>query len=163
MNKDQKQNTINLIKSNLLQNQFIAVIHYRGMNDKQLYDMRVSLKSNGCGMKISKNTLLRIALRETKLDIISGYISGPSALLFSDDPVALSKIISDIAKKSEFLKIIVGLYNKNIVNEDAILNMAKLGSKEEVRSKFLGILNVAQSNFVRVLTAPGKGLATLKV
>lgn len=132
------------------------------MSDKQLYDLRVSLKAKGCGMKIAKNTLVKVAVKKTELESLSEYLSGPTAILYSQDPVALSKIISDMAKKVEVLKIKVGFFNKSLVTEASIKEMAKLGSFDEVRSSFLGIINSKQSNFVRLLTAPEKGLATLK-
>jgi large subunit ribosomal protein L10 len=140
----------------------VAVIHYRGMNDKQLYDLRVALKAKGCNMKIAKNTLVKVALKGTDLEALFPHLNGPTAILYSQDPVALSKALSDIAKQVELLKIKVGFFNKSLVTEAVIKEMAKLGSLEEVRSSFLGVLKGAQSNFVRILTAPEKGLATLK-
>jgi len=48
------------------------------------------------------------------------------------------------------------------MSESAIKEMAKLGSLDEVRSSFIGLLKATQSKFVRVLNAPKDGLATLK-
>jgi ribosomal protein L10 len=48
------------------------------------------------------------------------------------------------------------------LNEANVNDLAKLGSIEEVRASFIGILKGAQSNFVRVLSAPEMGLANLK-
>jgi large subunit ribosomal protein L10 len=162
MNREQKSQLVTSLQNNLVNSAFVAVIHYRGMSDKQLYDLRVALKSKGCGMKIAKNTLVKVAVEKTELKALSQHLSGPTALLYSQDPVALSKVIADMAKQIEVLKIKVGFFNKSLVTESAIKEMAKLGSIEEVRASFLGILNAAQSNFVRLLTAPEKGLATLK-
>jgi large subunit ribosomal protein L10 len=162
MNREQKSQLVTSLQNNLVNSAFVAVIHYRGMSDKQLYDLRVALKSKGCGMKIAKNTLVKVAVEKTELKALSEHLSGPTALLYSQDPVALSKIIADMAKQIEVLKIKAGFFNKSLVTESTIKEMAKLGSFEEVRASFLGILNAAQSNFVRLLTAPEKGLATLK-
>lgn len=162
MNKNEKANLVAYFKDKLISNAFIAIIHYRGMSDKQLYDFRVALKAKGCGMKIAKNTLVKVAIQGTHLEILQSHLTGPTAVLYSQDPVALAKTLSDKSKEIEALKIITGFFNKSLINENAIKEMAKLGSLDEVRASFVGLLKGAQTNFVRILSAPQKGLATLK-
>lgn len=162
MNKDQKLELVSSLKNNLIGSAFVAVIHYRGMSDKELYDMRVALKAKDCNMKIAKNTLVKVALKGTDLEVLTPHLSGPTAVLYSQDVVALSKVLSDASKQLEVLKIKVGYFNKLLITESAIKEMAKLGSLNDVRASFIGILKGAQTNFVRVLSAPEKGLASLK-
>lgn len=162
MNRNEKSTLILNVKDKLLSNAFVAIVHYRGMNDKQLYDFRVALKTKGCGIKIAKNTLVKVAIGGTDLEVLKSHLVGPCAILYSQDPVALSKTITDTAKEVEALKIVTGFFNKSLLNAKAINDMAKLGSLEEVRGSFVGLLKGAQTNFVRILSAPQKGLATLK-
>lgn len=162
MNKNQKQDLVSTLKDKLTSSAFVAVIHYRGMTDKQLYDMRVALKAKDCNMKIAKNTLVKVAVKGTDLEALTPHLSGPTAVLYSQDVVALSKVLTDISKQLDVLKIKVGFFNKSLITESAIKNMAKLGSLNDVRASFIGVLKGAQSNFVRILSAPEKGLATLK-
>jgi large subunit ribosomal protein L10 len=162
MNKDQKADLVSSLKSKLTGSAFVSVVHYRGMSDKELYDLRVALKSKNCNMKIAKNTLVKVAIKGTDLEVLTPHLTGPTAILYSQDPVALAKAASDIAKQVEALKIKVGYFNKELITESAIKDMAKLGSLEEVRASFIGILKATQSKFVRVLNAPEQGLATLK-
>jgi len=160
MNRDQKEELISLLKDKLTTNSFVAIIHYRGMSDKQLYDMRVALKAKDCGRKIAKNTLVKVALQGTHLESLTPYLSGPTAVLYSQDMIALSKVISDFSKEVEVLKIKIGYLDKELISEDAIKDLADLGSLEEVRASFLGKLTGVQSNFVRVLQAPESGEAS---
>ncbi len=162
MNKNQKLELVSSLKDKLTNSAFVAVIHYRGMSDKQLYDMRIALKAKGCNMKIAKNTLVKVALKGTDLEALTPHLNGPTAVLYSQDVVALSKVISDVAKQLDVLKIKVGYFNKSLITENAIKEMAKLGSLNDVRASFIGVLKGAQTNFVRVLSAPEKGLASLK-
>lgn len=162
MNRDQKSQLVASLQSKLVGSAFVAVIHYRGMTDKQLYDLRVALKAKGCGMKIAKNTLVKVAIQKTELESLTEHLSGPTAVLYSQDPVALCKVVADMAKQVQVLQIKVGFFNKALVTEATIKEMAKLGSLEEVRASFLGLLSAKQSNFVRLLTASEKGLAANK-
>jgi large subunit ribosomal protein L10 len=113
-------------------------------------------------MKIAKNTLVKVAIKKTDLELLTEHLCGPTAILYSQDPVALSKVVVDTARQNEHLKIKAGFFNKAIVNESTIRDMAKLGSIEEVRASFIGLLSAKQANFVRLLTAPEKGLAANK-
>ncbi|NBV06175.1 MAG: 50S ribosomal protein L10 [Proteobacteria bacterium] len=160
MNKNQKAELVSSLKDQLTNSVFVAVVHYRGMSDKQIYDMRVALKSKSCGMKIAKNTLIRVAIKGTDLEALTPHLKGPTAILYSQDLIALSKVISDFAKEIEVLKIKIGYLNKELITENTINDLAKLGSLEEVRASFIGKLKGIQSNFVRILNAPESGLAS---
>lgn len=160
MLKNKKSELISGLKSDLSSNNFVVLVHYRGMTDKQLYDMRVALKTKNCGMKISKNTLAKIAIRGTNLEAFEPHLKGPIAILYSNDPIGLSKIICDFAKHAQVLKIKIGYLDKALVNEDIISNLSKLGSLEEVRASFVGTIKAVQSNFVRITNAPNEGLAS---
>lgn len=160
MNRDEKTALVSELKDKAVNSDCVILVHYRGLTDKQLYDMRVALKSKDCGMKIAKNTLIRIAIKDTELEGLSEYLKGPTALLYSKDPVALSKIVSDTAKANEALKFQAGFLDKALVPESTIKSLASLGSLDDVRASFIGVLNAAQSNFVRILNAPSEGLAS---
>jgi len=162
MNRNQKSELVSYVKSSISGSPFIAVIHYRGMTDKQLFDFRVSLKSKSCNIKIAKNTLLKVAFKDTDVNAISTYLNGPTAIIYSQDPIAACKIIADTAKQVESLKILTGFFNKSLINESAIKDLAKLGSIDEVRASFIGLLQSQQSQFLHILSAPENGLATLK-
>ena len=160
ISKTQKTALVSTLKDKFAAASCVVVVHYRGMNGKQLYDMRVSLKSKNCGMKISKNTLAAIAIKGTELEPLTSYLEGPTAILYSQDPVALSKVITDAAKETEFLKVRIGYLDKALIKDSDISNLAKLGSMNEVRASFLGTLTAIQANFARVLNAPQAGLAS---
>lgn len=160
MNRNQKADLISALKDKLTNSTFVAVVHYRGMSDKQLYDMRVALKAKSCNMKIAKNTLVKVAIKGTELEALSSHLSGPTAILYSQDMVALSKVISDFSKEVDLLKIKIGYLNKELISENTIRDLAKLGSLEEVRASFIGKLKGVQSNFVRILQAPEAGMAS---
>lgn len=161
MDRNQKSELVAQLKENLTRSAFVAIVHYRGMSDKELYNMRSALKAKGCGMKIAKNTLVRVAIEGTELEVIKPHLSGPTAILYSQDPVALAKTLTDFAKKIEILKIKIGYLNKSLITENAIKNLATLGSLEEVRASFLGTLTAVQSGFVRIVNAPQSGMASL--
>jgi large subunit ribosomal protein L10 len=162
MNRNQKSDLVSYIQSNISGSQFIAIIQYRGMSDKQLFNLRVALKSKNCNIKIAKNTLIKVAFKGTNLEKLDNHLNGPTAIVYAQDPVALSKVIVDTSKQVESLKIITGFFNNNLMSESTIKDLAKLGSMDDVRASFVGILKSQQLQFLNILGAPEKGLATLK-
>ncbi len=161
MNRTQKVDLVTSMKEALTNSDFIVLLHYRGMSDKQLYDFRVNLKSKGVNLKIIKNTLAKVAVKGSDLEILSPYLSGPTAICYANDPVSLAKIATQGARENESLKIQAAYLNKSILSKDAIDSLSKLGSLEEVRSSFLSVLQGAQSKFVRVLNAPASGVVAV--
>lgn len=161
MNRTQKADLVAVMKESLTKSNFIVLLHYRGLSDKQLYDFRVSLKSKGVSLKILKNTLAKVAIKGSDLEVLTPYLSGPTAIAYANDPVSLAKIAVEAAKGNQALKIQAGYLNKSILSIDAIDSLSKLGSLEEVRSSFLSVLQGAQSKFVRVLNAPATGMVAV--
>jgi large subunit ribosomal protein L10 len=161
MNRDQKKQLVDSLKNSLTDNKFVVLMHYRGLSDKSLYDLRVSLKKNDIQLKIAKNTLVKVAIKGTDLEALNPHLSGPVAIAYADEPVALARIIIAAAKQNQLLKIQAGYLNKSVLSKDAIDSLSRLGSLEEVRAKFLGVLTGAQSQFVRVVNAPASGMVAL--
>jgi large subunit ribosomal protein L10 len=161
MHRTQKVSLVTSMKEALIKSNFIVLFHYRGMTDKQLYDLRVSFKSKDINLKIMKNTLAKVAVEGSDLEILSPYLVGPTAICYANDPVSLAKILTQSTKNNDVIKIQAAYLNKVILSKDAIDSLSKLGSLEEVRSSFLSVLQGSQSKFVRVLNSPALGMITL--
>jgi len=161
MNKDQKIKLVSDIKEDLLESELVVLLHYRGLSDNALYNFRKNLKEKEAKLKVAKNTLIKVAIKGTDLDVLDSHLNGPTALAYAKDPVALAKVISDASKSNELLKIQIGYLNQEILSKDAIGGLSKLGSLEEVRASFIGAINAAQSNFVRLVNASPSGIISL--
>lgn len=161
MKREEKLSLVENLKEGLTNSQCVALLHYRGLSDKQLYDFRVALKDNDVKLKIAKNTLIKIAIKGSDLEALSSYLKGPTAVVYANDPVSLAKVVSKSTKENQALVLQAGYLNKSILSKDAIDNLSKLGSLEEVRASFIGTLTATQAKFLRVVNAPGSGMVSL--
>lgn len=161
MNREEKALLVDNLRDGLTNSQCVALLHYRGLTDKQLYDFRVALKDKNVKLKIAKNTLIKVAIKGSDLEPLSSYLKGPTAVVYANDPVSLAKVVSTATKENEVLQIQVGYLNKTILSKDAIDNLSKLGSLEEVRASFIGTLTAAQGKFLRLVNAPASGVVSL--
>jgi len=161
MDRNQKAQLVSTIKEDLLNSELVVLLHYRGLSDKALYNFRKDLKLKKAHLRVAKNTLVKVAIKDTDLSILEPHLNGPVAIAYAKDPVALAKVVFDSSKSNELLQIQVGYLNKGILPKDAIGGLSKLGSLEEVRASFIGTIQGAQSGFVRVLGAAPSGMVSI--
>lgn len=161
MNREEKKQLVGDLKEELESSAMIVLVHYHGLNDSSINQIRGELRSNQCTMRVAKNTLTKIAISNSKLDVLDQYLQGPIALIYSQEAVSLAKTLNKSLKENQSLKLIAGYFNEKVVNENEISNLAKLGSIDEVRISFLGNIKGVQSKFVRVLNSHQTGLTSL--
>ena len=58
--------------------------------------------------KVAKNRLAKLALKDTDYTGLDEYLTGPTALAYSDDPVAAAKAAVEFAKTNDKLEIVGG-------------------------------------------------------
>ena len=153
MQKKIKEEKISLAKDIMSDNTFMVIVDYKGLNAKGMSAFRRTLKSKGANMKIFKNNLIKRAVNETKDEFkgLNDFFIGQTALSYSKDPVALSNILVNFSKENEAVKIKGGFFEGKIIDINMIENLAKLGSLEEVRAKFVGLLQAPASTLARLL------------
>mgnify|MGYP001821563404 FL=1 len=86
-------------------------------------------------------------------------LSGPTAIAYSDDPVAAPKVISAFAKKNDKLKIVGGSYSGTLLDADKVKALAEMPSLDELRAKLLSLINTPATRLAMVLQAPAGQLA----
>ena len=137
----------------------VIITHYHGLTVAEITELRKSLRKNGAFFKIVKNTLSKIAVANAELTHDPNIFSGPTAIAYSDDPVAAAKGIVEFTKANDNLKIIGGIVNDKILTENEIQHLAKLPSLDQLRGKIVGIVQAPAANLARVIQAPAGALA----
>tara|TARA_Y100000389_G_scaffold115423_1_gene112495 strand:- start:1519 stop:2031 length:513 start_codon:yes stop_codon:yes gene_type:complete len=162
MNREDKTGLVSFMKSEFQNKSSFVLIDYRGINNSDFTDFRNKLRNKGLLVKVAKNTLIKIAVQDTKLEVLDKYLVGPTVVIYGDDIVSLAKIVSKACSDNDNLKFTTGYYNKDLINDSDLKKFSKLKSIEESRATFIGLLNSAQSRFVSTLKAPmSKSLALL--
>lgn len=130
-----------------------------GLTVAEATDLRRQMRDAGAGFKVTKNRLTRLALKGTKFEALSDLFTGPTAIAYSDDPVAAARIAVQFADKNDRLKIIGGGMDEKLLDEASVTALAKLPSLDELRGKLVGMLNTPATRVASVLQAPGGQLA----
>ena len=137
----------------------VIVTHYHGLTVSEVTKLRRNLRENGASFKVVKNTLSKIAASNVELGCDPEMFSGPTAIAYSEDPVAAAKGVVEFAKANDNLKIIGGVVNDKILDVSAIQQLAKLPSLDVLRGRLVGILQTPATNLARVAAAPAGALA----
>jgi large subunit ribosomal protein L10 len=156
----QKTATVDEIKQKLTASSAVILTDYRGLTVKEMQALRAKLREVGGEVKVYKNTLTELALRELALPDMDELLQGPTLFTFSTgDPVAPAKALVDFAKDHKQLEVKGGFIERRLVAADAIKALAALPSREELVAKLLGTMLNPMSGLVRVMNGPAAAMA----
>ncbi|MDA9597720.1 50S ribosomal protein L10 [Candidatus Pelagibacter sp.] len=161
MNKEQKKNYISDISAKFENSEAILVTHYQGLTMSQLDELRSQMRVHGIKFQITKNRITKIALEKTKCKDLSNLFTGPTAVAFSNDAIISARILSKFSKNNENLKLLGGFMENDILDQEAIQNVANLPTLDEARAKIVGILTTPASKLVSILLARSEKMSTL--
>ena len=99
MDKIQKQETVNNLKESFESSDGVVVTHYLGLNTAELTELRVKVGEVGARFCVAKNSLVKLASKDTVYKGLEEYFNGPTALVFSKDPIAGIKVIKKYTEK----------------------------------------------------------------
>lgn len=134
------------------------LVDYRGLNVEEDTDLRNKLRAANVKYFVIKNTLLRLASKETGLEGLDEALHGPTAIaVSSEDAVAPAKVLSDFAKDNEKLEIKAGFMDGAVMSLDEIKKLAATPNRETLIAKMMGSLNAPVSNLVRLLSTIADG------
>lgn len=137
----------------------VVVTHYSGLNVAEMTDLRAKMLNAGASFKVSKNRMAKLALEGTTAAPIAELFSGPTAIAWSDDPVAAPKIIAEFAKDNDNLVILGGVMGDTVLDANGVQALAKLPSLDELRGKIVGIISTPATRIAAITAAPAGQLA----
>src|SRR3989338_6025093 len=127
---------------------------YQGLTMSQLSVIRIQLSEINAELIVTKNNLLRIALKDSHINIDDASIEGPIATLLAyDDESSPIKVLTKGLKDIQIGKIKSGILDGEILDEAKIQKLASLPSKDELRAKVVGSLGAPLYGIVGVLQA----------
>lgn len=160
MLRQEKESFVSHIRSELTNSSIVvAVTRQPGITVEEITKLRKDMHKAESNLKILKNTLARIAIKDSVLDPIGQYLEGPTGLAYSNNPVGLAKAISEFAKANEKLVILGGVMDGKAIGAEVIKELASLPSVDELRAKIIGLLTAAASKIVRTIKEPSARVA----
>lgn len=172
MNRQEKSEEIGALKKLLDGAQLAVVADYAGLTVSAMVELRTELRKSQGRYRVVKNTLAKIATKETELKGLHTNLKGPVGIVYTKgDAAGTAKTVTAFAKSHPEFKVRGGvLADGTVLNEQGIEALSSLPGKDQLRSmllgalkgvpqKFVGTLAAVPGGFVRVLEARRKKLA----
>jgi large subunit ribosomal protein L10 len=135
----------------------IFITDFKGLDVDQITRLRKDLRENGVKYIVAKNTLMRIAAKDAGYDDIVGYLSGPSAIAFSNvDPNVPAKILYDALKEFKEVgkpEVKAFCVDRSLFAAADVERIAKLPPREILLSQLVSAVEGPISGLVGTLDA----------
>ena len=141
LNLTQKQELVKEMASILNGAEFVLTADYSGLTSNELNELRKTTREAGVFVKLVKNNMLKMALKESQFSSMSEHISGPQIIAVGkEDAGKFAKSIKDFTDKHENLKPKAINYQGQDLDISELKKLASLPTYEEAISKLLSVM-----------------------
>lgn len=160
--RDKKQALVNELNDLLSSAKMTVFAHYDGLTVADLQKLRRAAREQGIVIKVVKNRLVRVALKEQAAlkDVDTSSLVGQ--LLYavsSEDEVAPAQALAAFAKTNAELKLAGAISAEgNLLGVDEVKSLATLPSKNELIAQVLATLSSPLHDVVGGLSGNLHGL-----
>jgi large subunit ribosomal protein L10 len=139
---------------------FFIVIGYQGLKVSHMTELRQRLQKAGAEVHVVKNSIFRIAAKESGVAELNGSLAGQMAVVTGQKDIsAAAKALKNFAAEFDKLKLKFGFLNNQRLEQTAIVALADLPSLDVLRAKLLGLLNAPATKLVTLINTPASQLA----
>ena len=144
-----KNDKVALIKEKIDKAQVAIVTNFNGLTVEEITKVRRALQKEDGDYMVTKNTLAKIAIKDTPYEVLADVLSGPVAIAFGfKDQVTPAKALSTFIKETKKGEIIAAALDGKFLNANEAKALAELPTKEEIYAKMLGSINSPASGLV---------------
>ncbi len=118
-----------------------VVIEFKGLAVEKDTAFRKSVRESKAQYRVSKNTLLRLAVKETPFEPLGGAFKGASAVATThEDVIALAKAINGFLKDNPAAQFKAGIMDGRQISMKELQTLAELPSREVLIAKLLYLM-----------------------
>lgn len=155
MPTQRKIETVADLTDKFARQQLTVVADYRGLTVAELTTLRKKLRETGAEFIVAKNTLIKIAARETGGEAIESVLEGPTGLVIAYEDVAksakaLQDFLRDVRKP---VTIRGGLLGKSALPADGLEAVTKLPTRTDILAQIVGGVSSPLGGVVGILNA----------
>lgn len=161
MNREEKARVIEELTEKL-KGGSVVFVDYKGMNVAQSTRLRARSRESGVEFVVAKNTLAQRAANQAGVEEISEYLVGPTALAFSEDPVASAKLMAEFSDEIGTFELKGGLLDgEQVVDEEGVVALSRLPEREQLIAQVVGGIQSPFAGLVNVLSGTIRNLAVV--
>jgi large subunit ribosomal protein L10 len=141
MEKNQKFAEVAVLKETFASATSAVVIEFKGLVVDKDTAFRKSVRESRAQYRVSKNTLLRLAVKDTSFEALGGSFKGSSAIATtSTDVIALAKAINSFLKDNPAATFKAGVMDGKLFDAKQLQVLAELPSRDVLIAKLLYLM-----------------------
>lgn len=153
MNREEKTELLNMLHEVFSNAESVVITEYLGLTVAEADELRNKVRDAGASLRVTKNRIARLAVKDTKFEGLADLFKGPVAMAYANDPIAACKACVQFAKNNEKLVIVGGALSDKALTLDEIKELAAIPSMDELRAKLVGLLQAPAAKLARVTKA----------
>lgn len=153
MNREEKTELLAELNGIFNGAESVVLAEYIGLTVAEAEALRKKIREAGASLRVTKNRIARLALKDTKFEGLTDLFKGPVVMAYASDPIAACKACVQFAKENEKLVIVGGALSDKMLTMDEIKELASIPSMDELRAKLVGLLQAPASKVARVCKA----------
>lgn len=165
ISRAQKEQAVSDLTDLLTSSRMTVMAEYTGLTVKDAQELRAAAKESNTTLKVVKNRLVKVALKDVPAlkDADTSLLKGQLLYAFNpDDEVAPAQALDTFAKKHPELKMVGAIDSEgNLLDEAQIKRLASLPSKDQLRGQLVGVLAGPARGMVSVLIGNTRGLVNV--
>ncbi len=141
MEKNQKIAEVAELKETFATATSAVVIEFKGLVVDKDTAFRKNIRESKGHYRVGKNTLLRLAVKDTTFEGLGGSFKGNSAVATTkDDVVALAKAVNGFLKDNPAATFKAGIMDGKAINAQQLQALAELPSRDVLIAKLLYLM-----------------------
>ena len=162
MDRAKKHQVVGEIKESLSDVMSVIIADYRGVDVPTVTEMRHEFSKAGCEYRVLKNTLVKIAIKDSDLEPMGSLLAGPSAVIWStESPSAPAKLAIKFAKQEKNFSIKGGFFEGEVLDVAGVQRLSTMPGKPELQATLLMTFIAAPTEFVKQIIAGPQNFAYL--
>ena len=159
ISRKKKERIIRDLACDLKKAKGIVFVDYTGLTVSDISKLRKKLFEADAKLTVAKKTLIQIALKKAgiKLDVLK--LKGQLGLVLElKEEIEPIKAVFKSYKEKKTPRMLTGVIYGEIIDDENLVRMAALPSKEELRANLISLINMPLSSFVSAISGVSKNL-----
>jgi len=154
-----KTDTVEALRRTIDAQKGTVVAEFTGLTVAEMTSLRKKLRDVGAEFKVVKNTMIKLAAKDTDFGKLEEFFTGPTALAVTHgDPVALAKAMKDFVAGSQKIRLKAGILEGKVLGVKDVESLAEVPPREVLLSRLAGGLMSPVTRLVRALSDPQRKL-----
>jgi large subunit ribosomal protein L10 len=158
--RSEKQSIVSELKQCLQGSPYVILADFTGLNVDGFAQLRGRLAKVNARAMVTKNSFLRLALKELGWSTADTAFEGPTAMVFGGKEIsAAAGVLKGFFKDFKKLKVKAGVMDRAALSLEEVEMLADLPPREVMQAQLLGLLMAPANSLARLLNTPASQFA----